>query len=457
MVFVLSKQKKHLDMCSNAKARVLLKKGYAVVHKVFPFTIRLKKDVSIIKPKEYKIKIDPGSKYTGLSIIDNNANVVFLANIEHRGEKVVSNLITRQQSRRNRRQRETRYRSCKFINRKLKKDAKYRVATNRPEGWLPPSVISIEQNIINLLKKLKKVCNITSSSIEYVKFDTQLMENSKINGIQYQQGTLFGYEIREYLYHKYGHTCQYCGGATKDNHLEVEHMISKKNSGSNSIRNLSLACHTCNKDKDSLNLDQWLTNLKSLKTTNLNDTRIKRIEHILSKGTIYRTTRYSAWVNGYKEKLVKDTKKLIPDIELGTGGQTSHNRNVLKLSKQHYYDALCVGAIPSSFKFKTTDVLTIKAYGRGSHFRGRTNSCGIIISKLPRQKQFYGFQTGDIISATVIKGKKIGSYFGRVATRSSGYFNIQTKEATIQGINHKNCKIVQRNDGYSYNIEKRVI
>jgi len=339
----------------------------------------------------------------------------------------------------------------------LKKGSKYKAVTPRPNGWLPPSVISIEQNIISWVERFSKLCNIASASIEAVKFDTQLLANPEISGVEYQQGTLVGYEIREYLYHKYGHTCQYCNNLSGDKRLEMEHMVSRRNGGSSSIKNLNLACHNCNDEKGSLNLKDWLAKLKEGKQTKLSEARIKNIEKILVKGISNRSLRYSAWVNGYKTKLIKDTKCIISKVELATGGRTSFNRNNLKLPKEHYYDALCVGAVPEKFNFKTNDTLIIKAYGRGSHFRGRTNSCGIITKSLPRQKEFFGFQTGDIVTANVLKGKKTGKYFGRVAVRSSGYFNIQTKIDLIQGIGYKCCKLIQRNDGYSYNIERRTV
>ena len=66
-----------------------------------------------------------------------------------------------------------------------------------------------------------------------------------------------------------------------------------------------------------------------------------------------------------------------------------------------------------------------------------------------------GFQTGDIVKAVVTKGSKQGEYLGRVVVHSYGYFDIQTKTKTIQGINHKNCRLIQRGDGYSYNYEER--
>ena len=37
------------------------------------------------------------------------------------------------------------------------------------------------------------------------------MQTPGIEGIQYQQGTLAGYEAKEYVLQKWGHTCAYCG------------------------------------------------------------------------------------------------------------------------------------------------------------------------------------------------------------------------------------------------------
>jgi len=62
----------------------------------------------------------------------------------------------------------------------------------------------------------------------------------------------------------------------------------------------------------------------------------------------------------------------------------------------------------------------------------------------------FGFQTGDIIIANVTKGKKIGTYTGRVAVRNNGYFNITTKESVVQGISYRDCRLLHKNDGYTY-------
>jgi hypothetical protein len=72
-----------------------------------------------------------------------------------------------------------------------------------------------------------------------------------------------------------------------------------------------------------------------------------------------------------------------------------------------------------------------------------------------RTKCVKGFVTGDLVRAEVPKGKKAGSYLGRVAIRATGSFNIQTGTEVVQGISHKHCRQVQRADGYGYFIQQQ--
>jgi hypothetical protein len=57
-----------------------------------------------------------------------------------------------------------------------------------------------------------------------------------------------------------------------------------------------------------------------------------------------------------------------------------------------------------------------------------------------------------MVKAEVTQGKKIGSYTGRVAVRASGSFNIQTRHGLVQGVSHRYCTLVQRGDGYGYQL-----
>ena len=97
-------------------------------------------------------------------------------------------------------------------------------------------------------------------------------------------------------------------------------------------------------------------------------------------------------------------------------------------------------------------MLAIKAAGRGSYQRTRLDKYGFPRGYLLPQKKAKGFQTGDIVRASLSNGKKAGVYIGRVAIRATGSFNIQTPSATIQGVAYKHCRILQRADGYNYSL-----
>jgi len=98
-------------------------------------------------------------------------------------------------------------------------------------------------------------------------------------------------------------------------------------------------------------------------------------------------------------------------------------------------------------------VLSVKATGRGSYQRTRLDASGFPRGFLTKTKAHFGFSTGDMVKEVVTTGKKIGTYVGRVAVRSSGSFNIQRPGAVVQGLSHRACRCLQRGDGYGYSVE----
>ncbi|KAF0216871.1 MAG: restriction endonuclease, partial [bacterium] len=69
-VFVLDTNKQALDMCHPGVARRLLKAGKAAVYRAYPFTIILKQEVIAPEMQTYQLKLDPGSKHTGVAIVN---------------------------------------------------------------------------------------------------------------------------------------------------------------------------------------------------------------------------------------------------------------------------------------------------------------------------------------------------------------------------------------------------
>ena len=424
MVFVLDKSKKPLDMISHAKARILLKNRLAVVHKIYPFTIRLKDNSAILKDRSYTVKLDPGSKHTGVAITDNQDQAVMLAEIEHRGHIIKRNLDSRRAVRRSRRQRKTRYRPARFQNR------------TRPEGWLAPSIKSRADNVINFIKKYKKLLNINKVMIENVGFDVvQMSSDTKLWGNDYQQGNLYNKDLRDFIFSKTKGRCSYCGAKAE----EIDHVIARSNGGTNSAYNLVASCRSCNEKKSNLSLKEFGKLMN------------KDYSHLEPK----KLPKDAAIVQSARNYMVKEITKIVSDTTTHEAWITKYNRDQLGLPKQHYYDALSVGEIPSKFNFLTNKILIISAKGRGSRQMCRMDKFGFPRTSAKASKSVKGFQTGDIVKAIVPSGSKQGEYLGRVAVRSRGYFNIETKSGLAKDIGYKFCRLLQRNDGYSYNYKER--
>ncbi len=118
-VLVIDKNKKALMPTHPARAKELLDAGKAAVYRRFPFTIILKeREGGDVQP--VALKIDPGSKTTGLALVadfKSGKRVIWAAELTHRGPAIRDALLSRRQQRRFRRQRKTRYRGARFLNR----------------------------------------------------------------------------------------------------------------------------------------------------------------------------------------------------------------------------------------------------------------------------------------------------------------------------------------------------
>jgi 5-methylcytosine-specific restriction endonuclease McrA len=265
----------------------------------------------------------------------------------------------------------------------------------KPQGWISPSLQSRVDNVSSWLNKYRRITPITAIYVEAVRFDTQALENVDIEGVEYQRGTLFGAELWEYLLEKWGRKCAYCDAEGVS--LEAEHIFPRALGGSNRVSNLTLACHGCNQRKYATGLD----------------------------------------------------------VGCFSGGRTKFNRGQLGIPKAHSLDAACVGDV-SQLKGWNVPLLSIKATGRGSYQRTRLDGFGFPRGYLTRQKTVKGFQTGDLVKATILRGKFKGTHQGRVAVRARGSFVIQTSYGKVE-TNWTNCKLIMHNDGYTYEIRPTAI
>ena len=283
------------------------------------------------------------------------------------------------------------------------------------------------------VNKFIQLAPIGAVTQELVRFDLQQLENPEISGIEYQQGELAGYEVREYLLNKWDRKCTYC--ETENMPLQIEHIQPKAKGGTNRISNLCLACEKCNLKKGTQDLEQFLAKKPDL---------LRKIKHQAK-----RPLKDATAVNSTRLTLFNQLKETGLPVSTGSGGLTKFNRTRLGLAKTHWLDAACVGQV-ETLEILIDQPLLIKATGHGTRQMCRTDKFGFPCRYVPRNKFVQGFQTGDIVRAVVVTGKKAGTYVGRVAVRSTGSFNISTSEGLVQGISHKYCKTVHKKDGYNY-------
>ena len=254
-----------------------------------------------------------------------------------------------------------------------------------------------------------------------------------------ERGTLAGYEVREYVFAKWGRTCVYCDAENVP--LNLDHVHPRARGGSNRVSNLVPACIPCNEKKNDNNIEVFLQRDP------------QRLAKILAE--LKQPLKDAAAVNATRWALFRALQALGIPLSTGTGGRTKWNRHRFAVPKSHALDALCVGDMDavSAIQSCQQSTLLITANGRGAYKRTRLTADGFPRGYLMRQKSVHGFATGDMVRAVVPNGKKQGSYLARVAVRASGSFNLQTATYTVQGISYKHCRIVQRNDGYGYHLQ----
>ena len=423
-VFVLDKNLKPLDPTHPARARELLTKGRARVYRRYPFTIVLQdRTVEESTAHPHRIKIDPGSKVTGFAVVqEETGRVTNALLISHRGQQIKDALESRRALRRGRRNRETRYRKPRFLNR------------TRKQGWLPPSLESRITNIETWIRRIRKLCPATAISQELVRFDLQQIQNPEISGVEYQRGELFGFEVKEYLLAKWGRKCTYCG--IENVPFEIEHILAKSKGGSNRVSNLCLSCHPCNQAKGNKSIEEFLKKKPEV------------LKRVLAQAKA--PLKDAAAVNATRWELYRRLQSTGLPVEVGSGGRTKFNRKTRGIEKSHWADAACVGvSTPEKLLIRGIKPLLIAAKGHGTRQRCRPDKYGFPKAHAPKAKFFQGFQTGDIVKADIPTGKFAGQYVGRIAIRFRPSFVLQLSTHKFD-VHPKYLKPIHKADGYEY-------
>ena len=392
-------------------AKKLLASNKAAIFRYYPFTLIMNRIVENIVTYPLTLKIDPGSKFTGIALVNNRDEVIWGMELQHRGLAIKDSLETRKGARRGRRARHTRYRQSRFLNRK------------RSEGWFAPSLKHRVLTTETWVKRLCKFAPIAAIVQELVRFDLQQLENPEISGIEYQQGELQGYEVREYLLNKWERKCAYCGA--ENIALQVEHIKPKAKGGTNRISNLCLACQKCNEKKGTQDIEKFLAEKPEV------------LRRILAQAK--RPLKDAAACNCSRWALFHVLKNIGLPVTTGSGGLTKFNRTKLGLPKNHWIDAACVGLV-KTLTLLTSKILSVKATGQGTRRLCRINKFGFPCSQ-PRTEYLHGWRTGDI---AVGKGVQ-----GRVVVQSKTRLEIRVDGQRIGG-QLKDFTKLHSKDSYSY-------
>jgi 5-methylcytosine-specific restriction endonuclease McrA len=327
--------------------------------------------------------------------------------------------------RRARRQRKTRYRKARFLNRR------------RWEGWLPPSLESRLANILCWVNRLRRLCPIGAISQELVRFDTQLLQNPDISGVEYQQGTLAGYELREYVLEKMGRHCAYCGKEQVP--LEQDHLLPRSRGGPTRASNLAPTCHPCNQKKGNRTAAEFgHPEVEAWATAPLQD---------------------ASAVNSSRWALFHWLEALGVPLETGSGGRTKWNRHVRGMPKTHWLDAVAVGAsTPEQVRWQSVVPLQITALGRHNRQMVHVNRRGFPTGKPKSTSVVGGFRSGDLVCARVSAPlKTAGVHVGTISIRATGSCDVRTTHRRVGGISIGHCRQLQRVDGYRYAMGSRAL
>ena len=313
-VYVISKDGQPLMPTDRfGKVRRLLKNKKAKVVSRCPFTIKLLYEPASLIVQEVVLGQDTGSKHIGTVCVSND-KVLYQSEVALRDD-IKKKMYNRRIFRKNRRQRKTRYRKPRFLNR----------ASSTKKDRLSPSVRSKVQSHIDEIEFCKKILPVSKIVLEVSQFDTALMKNpnlidEKVKHWGYQEGFDYGYSSRrEAVLHRDNYTCQCCG--KKHVRFEVHHIIFRCMGGTDDERNLITLCEKCHK----MIHDGILVLTKKPKRTNL---------------------KYATQMSLIRSQLLK----IYPDAIETFGFVTKENRNNLNLQKGHFIDACVIASGGKEFE-----------------------------------------------------------------------------------------------------------
>lgn len=402
LVYVLNQEGNPLMPCSERKSRILLVSGRAKVIKRTPFVIQLLRGVSGYK-QEINLGVDAGYQNIGISAVSNSGEL-YSAEVKLRTD-MVKLLSERRAYRRNRRNRNARYRQARFDNRAI------------PKGWLSPSIRGKFNAHLKAIYSVKEILPITRIVIEVAAFDIQKIQNPTISGADYQNGAQKDFwNVREYVLYRDGHQCQHCHGKSKDPILEVHHIVSKQ-IGGDSPDNLLTLCKTCH---DKVSAKKLVLNIKP------------------SAG--FKAETFMTMV---RWMLVNKLRELDNDVSHTYGYITKGSRIAAKIPKSHINDAFVIAGGNGQQRLDTELLIQQVRKCNRKLFKGNRSQ-----NRNTAPRFINGFQRYD----KVLWNKK--EYF-IVGRRATGYFALKTLDGSesYPSVKSADCRLLE--SARTFLIEKR--
>lgn len=391
MVYVVSKNGQPIMPTEdNRKVRLLLESGKAKVVRRTPFTIQLL-STSHCYMQDVTLGVDAGSKHVGLSATTKKKEL-FAAELRPRND-VVKLMSARRELRRSRRNRTTRYRAARFDNRVHAKH----------KGWLAPSVDVKIWNHIQGIRYVSKLLPLATIRVETAEFDLQRLKAMEAGeplpvGKDYQLGEQYDeYNVRQYVLHRDGYTCQCCGAhgtPRKAVKFHVHHLESRK-VGGNAPDNLITLCEDCHKAYHAGKVE------------------------LPAKKRRRSSTRDAAFMGIMRKTLMQRLHEMFSDVEIrGTYGYiTKYWREKKNIVKTHISDAFVIAKNFDAERVEKSLLMVPKRQHNRQIHKCRINKGGMRkLNQTP--KYMFGYQLFDRV---LCLGQE-AFVFGR---RSSGGFDIR--------------------------------
>ncbi|GHO73280.1 hypothetical protein KSD_10510 [Ktedonobacter sp. SOSP1-85] len=352
-IYVVSPDRAPLMPCSAAIARLLLKEGKAKVVRRIPFTIKLYAQPERTYTQPLTLGVDTGSAVIGSAVADEQGSILYLSEVEVRND-IATTMKARATHRRDRRNRKTRYRPARWLNRR----------NSIKIGRFSPTMRSKIDAHLREIRFAQSLLPITSMVLETGTFDPHALKNPEVLRKKwlYQKGMNYGYaNTKAYVLTRDGYTCQHCRGKSKDQRLEVHHIVFRSQHGSDEESNLLTLCKTCH--------EALHAGMMTLKRTGK------------KKGNLLHATQ----MNSIRMQLLKRV-----EAEETWGFVTKEHRLLAGLPKEHVFDAAMIATRGKKPVFQIQTVLVKKCIPDGEYqqTKGKRSEQRITTGKIQGFRKF---------------------------------------------------------------------